>query len=279
MGQCEHCNQDAGFLRSRHKECQTAYDRGWSQMVAASKHTAIYDQGNIAHLEPVLQRIATSSYIDPDGTRQALIAGWELSVDESLDDHLLTEEEESRLFRYAHRFGLKPNELNTSGALARVNQARVLRELHNGSFRPQPDLVEATPFNLMKSEMLYWVFHNVPYYLEKVERERVGSRQGVSVRVISGVYYNTGTFRSHTVERLVTRHVDTGILGVTNKHIYFSGDHEKFRVRYDRIVTFDAYEDGIGIMREAASAKPQTFKTGDGWFIYNLVTTLAQQGN
>ena len=135
-----------------------------------------------------------------------------------------------------------------------------------------------TPFNLLKSENLYWVFHNVPYYLEKVERERVGRRQGVSVKVVSGVYYNTGTFRSRTVERLVTKHVDTGILGVTDKHIYFAGDHEKFRVRYDRIVTFDPYEDGIGIMREVASARPQTFKTGDGWFIYNLVTTLAQEG-
>ena len=276
MGLCKFCNQDAGFLRSHHKECQTAYDEGWSRMVAASKHTAIYDQSNLEHLEPVLQRIASASNIDPEGTRHALVTGWESGVAEVLDDHLLTEVEERRLAVYAKRFGLKPQDLNTAGALTRAHQAIALRKLHQGTFHPAPDLVETTPFNLMKSETLYWVFHNVAYYLEKVERERVGSRQGVSIRVVSGVYYNTGTFRSRTVERLVTRHVDTGILGITDKHIYFSGDHEKFRVRYDRIVTFDAYADGIGIMREAASAKPQTFKTGDGWFIYNLVTTLAQ---
>ena len=279
MGICKHCNQDAGFLRSRHKECQDAYDVGWSRMVAASKHTAIYDQNNLAHLEPVLQRIASASYIDPAGTRQALIAGWESAVDEVLDDHLLTEAEEKRLAVFANRFRLETKDLNGAGALTRAHQAIALRKLHQGTFCPDPDLADLTPFNLMKSETLYWVFHNAAYYLEKVERERVGRRQGVSVRVVSGVYYSTGTFRSHTVERLVTRHVDTGILGVTDKHIYFSGDHEKFRVRYDRIVTFDAYADGIGIMREAASAKPQTFKTGDGWFIYNLVTTLAQQGS
>ena len=279
MGMCKHCNQDAGFLRSRHKECQDAYDVGWRSMVAASKHTAVYDQGNLEHLEPVLQRIASASYIGPTGTRQALIAGWESAVDEVLDDHLLTESEERNLVAYADRFRLQPDELDGTGAATRAYQAIALRKLHQGTFRPVPGLVDITPFNLLKSETLYWVFHNVAYYLEKVERERVGRRQGVSVRVVSGVYYNTGTFRSHTVERLVTRHVDTGILGVTDKHIYFSGDHEKFRVRYDRIVTFDAYADGIGIMREAASAKPQTFKTGDGWFIYNLVTTLAQEGS
>lgn len=30
------------------------------------------------------------------------------------------------------------------------------------------------------------------------------------------------------------------------------------------------------LMRDAASAKPQIFITGDGWFTYNLVTNLAQ---
>ena len=29
-------------------------------------------------------------------------------------------------------------------------------------------------------------------------------------------------------------------------------------------------------MRAAQSAKPQAFKTGDGWFAYNLVANLAQ---
>ena len=29
-------------------------------------------------------------------------------------------------------------------------------------------------------------------------------------------------------------------------------------------------------MREAQTAKPQTFRTGDGWFPYNLATNLAQ---
>jgi len=38
------------------------------------------------------------------------------------------------------------------------------------------------------------------------------------------------------------------------------------------------YSDGIGIHRDAASAKPQIFVTGDGWFTYNLVVNLAAEG-
>lgn len=66
------------------------------------------------------------------------------------------------------------------------------------------------------------------------------------------------------------------MLGLTTKHIYFAGPKKRFRVRYDRIVSFEPYQDGIGIMREAQTAKPQSFITGDGWFVYNLATNLAQ---
>jgi len=45
---------------------------------------------------------------------------------------------------------------------------------------------------------------------------------------------------------------------------------------YEKIVSFESYEDGIGLQRDAASVKPQSFVTGDGWFTYNLITNLAQ---
>ena len=44
-----------------------------------------------------------------------------------------------------------------------------------------------------------------------------------------------GTFRSHPIEWEETVHADTGLLGLTTKHIYFAGSRKKFRVRYDRI--------------------------------------------
>ena len=67
-----------------------------------------------------------------------------------------------------------------------------------------------------------------------------------------------------------------GLLGFTTKHLYYPGARKKFRVRYDRIVSFAPYDDGFGIMRDAQTAKPQTFRTGDGWFPYNLAANLAQ---
>ena len=62
---------------------------------------------------------------------------------------------------------------------------------------------------------------------------------------------------------------DTGLLGFTTKHIYFSGP-KKFRVRYDKIVDFDPYDDGFGIMKDTQTAKLHASRTGDGWFAYNV---------
>ena len=41
------------------------------------------------------------------------------------------------------------------------------------------------------------------------------------------------------------------------------------------IVDFEPFSDGFEIMRDAQSAQPQAFKTGDGWFAFNLATNLA----
>ena len=108
-------------------------------------------------------------------------------------------------------------------------------------------------------------------YLETVvRRERQGTSHGLSIKVAQGLYYRPSTFRSRPIEWEETIHADTGLLGLTTKHIYYAGSRKKFRVRYDRVVSFDPYDDGFGIMRDAQTAKPQAFRTGDGWFACNM---------
>lgn len=72
------------------------------------------------------------------------------------------------------------------------------------------------------------------------------------------------------------RHMERSLLGLTTKHVYFAGQRLKFRVKYERIVTFDPYTGGLGIMRDAQTAKSQSFVTSDGWGVYNLAVNLAE---
>ena len=58
------------------------------------------------------------------------------------------------------------------------------------------------------------------------------------------------------IDYLETVHQDNSVPSFKTKHIYFHGTKKKFRVRYDRIVSFDPYDDGFGVMREAQTAKP-----------------------
>jgi hypothetical protein len=88
---------------------------------------------------------------------------------------------------------------------------------------------------------------------------------------MKGVYYRTGVFKGHSVDRIERIHIDTGLLAITNKNIYFSGEENGFRIPYAKIVAFHPFDEGVGIIRDTANAKLQIFVTGDGWFTYNLM--------
>ena len=222
-------------------------------------------------LERAIQSIPASEQ------KPLLINAWETAVEGATLDGILSLDEENALHEYLDRFGLTSGDVNANGAHTSTVQAAVIRDVTHGII-PQHQNIQGgrIPFNLMKSEQLVSTIQGVDYLETVVRRERRGSSQGVSIRVAKGLYYSPRQFRSRAVEWEKTVKVDTGLLGLTTKHLYFSGSRKKFRVRYDRIVSFDPYSDGLGIMRDAQTAKPQTFITGDGWFVYNLAVNLAQ---
>ena len=230
------------------------------------------------------------------GTTFHNIQAWEAAVESALEDGLVSLDEESALEKYASHFDLDQAGLDGNGAQTSLVQAAVIRDVTQGIVPQRQNITGTVPFNLMKSEQLVWVIQDVDYLETVMRRERRGSFHGLSIRVAKGVYYRPSTFRSRPIEWEETIHTDTGLLGLTTKHLYFapgygacqhhppmrrpvaclSGARKKFRVRYDRIVAFDPYDDGFGIMRDAQTAKPQTFRTKDGWFAYNLAVNLSQ---
>lgn len=172
-------------------------------------------------------------------------------------------------------FGIDQEDLDRNGAYTRLVQAGILRDLVEGKVPQRMRLASrALPFRLQKTETMIWVFHHVDYYTVRTRREYRGRSAGVSVRVARGVYFRTGGFKGHPVDYDETVHVDTGLLGVTTRHIYFAGVSKRFRVRHDRIVTIEPYSDGVGIMRDSVRARPETFRVGDGWFAYNLLRNI-----
>ena len=227
-----------------------------------------------SHLNELADSLRQSD-LGQDQQTALLVRAWEAAVEGTLEDGLLTLDEENSLHRYLDHFNIAAK-VDDNRVLTALVQAAVIRDITEGIVPQRQNITGRVPFNLMKSETLVWVMQDVDYIEEVTGRERRGSSHGLSIRVARGVYYRPGTFRSRNVEWDETVHQDTGLLGFTTKHIYFSGAKKKFRVRYDRIVDFESFDDGFGLMREAQTAKPQSFRTGDRWFAFNLAVNLAQ---
>lgn len=275
MGDCKYCGKPSGWLSSLHKECQTKYDLGEDKIITMLD-TAIHKNAMIDSLKADLEDIADKHWITKAILPSIVINGWEKAVDGAFEDGVLTEQEELNLVEVQKHFGFDQYELDKKGAYTKMVKGGVLRDLLNGNLPQRINIEGNIPFNLQKDERLVWIFQEVQYYERKTRRHIEGRSSGVSLRVARGVYYRTGGFRGYPVETTENVHSGTGLLGFTTKHIYFSGSLSTFRIPYKKIVSFIPYSDGIGLQRDAASAKPQTFITGDGWFAYNLAVNLSQ---
>lgn len=282
MGICLYCGKPAGFLSNKHAECR---EKEWQrerdivegkQQIAIEVAQAIKGSDNFDVLEKNITEIELSKFVPSADRKALLIKGWENAVEQFLQDRVLEESEEKRLVEFKDRFALSQNELDVNGALTKVTKAAVLRDVLNGIVPQRVKFDESLHINFQKGELVVWAFLGSQYLEDKTSRKFVGGSQGVSVRVAKGVYYRVGAFKGQAVEHTDRVLVDTGSVVVTNKNIYFVGSKKSIRLPYAKIISFEPYSNGIGVMRDAATAKPQIFVTGDGWFTYNLVTNLAK---
>ncbi len=274
MGNCKFCGKPAGFLHTEHTECEQLHENSKKQIVTEISQ-ALSPSGSLDALQSRLTEIAQDGYISEKERQTLLVQGWTDAVDRYLEDGVLDESEEKRLVEFKNCLSLTEADLDANGAFTKIVKAAVIRDVLSGVI-PQRMKFEANlPINLQKDEKVVWVFPGGEYLEDRTHRQYVGGSQGVSLRIMKGVYYRVGAFAGQPVDRTERVHIDTGMVVVTNKHIYFAGPVKAVRVPYAKIVSFQPFSDGIGIIRDALNARPQIFVTGDGWFTYNLVTNLA----
>lgn len=263
MGVCNYCGTDAGLMRSAHEACTEKLTTAIASFL--SGQTAL----------PVLDLVATGMNAKGAAGQDAFVQPWERAVVQALDDGVLSAEEEERLISAARVFGLDQTQLDKNGRWTQIVKAAVLRDVLEGKI-PERLKVEGLGINLQKTEKIAWVFQNTEYQTLRTFRSFSGVSHGLSIRVMKGVYYRPSVFKGAPSEHSQVVSGGKGALVLTNKHLYFTGSLKTLRIPYKKIVAFQPYSDGIGVQRDGVSARPEIFKTGDGWFIYNLVMNLAQ---
>jgi hypothetical protein len=199
------------------------------------------------------------------------LTAWKDAVAKVLDDRILSAEEEQRVLSIAGAVGIDQN--NGGETWVRLVKAAILRDVADGKI-PERAKIEGARANLMKKEKPVWLFNGSKFLEERTSRSFAGVSHGLSIRVAKGIYYRPSVFRGHPVETTKLQHVDGGQVLVTSHHIYLLGARKSSRIPYRKIVAFEPYSDGVGIQRDAMSAKPQIFTVDDAWFAYNLVTNL-----
>lgn len=275
MGICKLCGKDAGWLRSTHKECAERY-AGGTKLVESLVVGAIRSGIDQQKIEDKVSEFANTFNLDLDGVKPILLSAWDKAAEDALADNLLTKEEETRLTELAEFFGANTHALSQRPAFMKLVKAAVIRDLCEGKLPARLELDGQLPLALQKGEQVIWVFKNVKYYESKTRTHYVGGSQGVSIRVMKGVYYRVGGFRGEPVQTTAMVHMDTGLLIVTNKHLAFIGPQKSVRLKHEKIISHTPYSDGIGVCRDATTAKPQVFITDDGWFTYNVIVNAAR---
>jgi hypothetical protein len=114
----------------------------------------------------------------PGEERDLLVQAWEAAVEGSLEDGVLSLDEESALIHYLDHFDLSVADADRNGAHRNMVKWAVIRKLAEGTVPDCLGGVAHHPFNLMKSERIVWLFDGVGYIETKTRRERRGISHG-----------------------------------------------------------------------------------------------------
>ena len=282
MGACKFCGQDAGFLKNAHPACQEKHASGCAKIEKLATACAT-DQSDLFDAKKKIAAVAMGAFITPAILKSLLIHAWEQAVRLALCNSLVSQAQEDRLVNYKNFFGLEQEDLDDHGVFTALIKAGILRELSEGKLPNRIMEAGNLPSNFQKDETLVWLFKEVRYFEPLINtRNSSGNPAGYpgpGIDLPKGVYYPAGSFTGRPVGFLLNLWIDIGFLGISNKNLYFSGKSQSFRLEFSRIGLFSAYDDGIAIRQAAPNANPQIFKTGDGWFTYNLLMSLAKNSS
>ena len=276
MGKCPYCGQDAGWMRKAHKECQERHDAG-QQHINELMQSATDGMLALDVAQGKVEQVAADSAIARSTLKSLALSTFESAINKALADDFLSQKEEEHLMAFISRFSydLSIEELSRNPIYMKLLKAAVLRDLMEGRIPERLGVSSPLPFNFQKSERMVWVFQHVKYLQPRTHTTYHGQSSGVSVRIAKGLYFRTGQFHGQPITQTQLTHIDTGLIAVTTKHIYFAGGIKSLKIRFDKVFSFIPFSDGVGVQRENVS-KADVFVTNDGWFTHNLLVNLAQ---
>lgn len=274
MGDCIYCCKDAGFLKSKHSDCEARHINGCSSLKSLLSN-AFVNGIDFYTIDRQIKTILSDSYINSEKLKQIYLNAFDEAISNYLYDGVISDTEKKTVARFQQYTSLPQQVLNSNKSLEKVVQSDILQSVLNGII-PTPSITiqGSLPFMIGKDEKILWVFRDVELVEQKIKREFVGRSQGMSFKVMKGVYYRVGSFKGSPIETTQMLSVGRGVLVLTDKTIYYNCQQKSLKIPYKKLISIEPYSDGVGFQKDGASSKPFFLKGMDSWFTYNLITNL-----
>lgn len=272
MGECIYCGRSAGWFRSEHPACREWRTEGLDRLQEALLRG--FEHGTeLSTVEREITEIVVSHRLQ-DLLRPMLIRAWSEALERMYVDGVLGDRDADLLGKFQIQFGLSADELDEDGSFRRLMQALLLRSLSQGTI--DPGWVSGVPdgLNLQRGERVVWSFDDAELHQEKTRREYVGGSRADSVRLARGVYARESESHSQSFDYREMAFADSGVVVMTDRNLYFSGDSRAWRLPWSKIIKLTPYNDGIGIIRDGANANPQTLLIPEAEFAFKLARQL-----
>lgn len=197
--------------------------------------------------------------------RDGALRTWVGALEQATADGVFTAEEEAALRQYQGQLGLWDQEV--AAYIPQIHRAKALTQAIRGILTPV-----SSPVILQVGEQAYFC---VPATLleERTYRQYQSGSRGVSVRLMKGVTFRTGSTRGLSVPVSEMVPVAHGTFTITSKRTVFSG-HKMVAVPHKKLVSFEAFSDGMRLDFEGRK-KPQYFQFADGEFAAAVLTAAS----
>jgi hypothetical protein len=239
--------------------------------------------------------VAAKAFIRGEEFKTVCAGGLRAMVEAATSGGQLAPDDTAHITTLAQTFDIDLHRLPNAGS--RLAKASVLRELTEGRLPTGIEVEGPVLLNFECNEVVIWVFNNVACYsLTRGDNAATHSQQvghaGVTMR-INGAEAFAGNAdaaspakdaskkkswrRSETASAEATQGLTlegTGDLVLTSKHLSFLSDAIAIRIPLRQIVALVPHADGLRVLREEASGRPQTFVVDDPSFAATAITLL-----
>jgi hypothetical protein len=278
-GKCKWCGKGLPLLqrfsrsseRQIHKTCyeEIVFERQQAvEQYGRALRSAILD-GTLTTVEKdSLTQLANQLRIPESVQRQMNLGVYRGIHEERTASGTIDKEGEEHLRKVQSDLDIRDEEIIPQ--LSQLTRLRLIHEIGEGKLP-----VVNSQLILKKGEVCH-LECSAGFSEERVtSRGYVGGSQGVSVRIMRGVYYRVGAHKGEFVSTKGIVPIDSGTLAITNKRIIFNGYSKTFSIPLTKLVNYVVYEDAIQLDKEGKS-KPGYFTVDDPELLATIISALAQ---